>query len=382
MKRHAQAVYPASSMAIHCSITRSMLFQDTIEDYSSELAFLFPKRPKLVLRSDSLESESWKPIGKCMILDDAHIVKNRNTCTFAAVTALRGQFEGCLSLTGTPLDNIWEDGYALLSLLKGHPIADFNIFPSSFKELGKNAPRHPTGRHMIRSAQMIDAASLLNPISTIQDRLPPRTGSRKSRGKASRGKKDDGTGWLHLIEAQQHAYHPMLVQLKLAHRGLMEFMRQEDVDDAIPDDMDDQALEQVAEWCRQLEQGDNSLSSRVEAILDTRVVPGHRGNCAQEGIPSGLQRTTGRLDTVQRYLTIKKVAQVTPLHTLLASRGISGRGLNMQFANVVIRRGRKRGKSKQLNEFTDQDSRSLPLFVNGEPRTVLWKRQRTMMVKF
>ncbi|KAF5619234.1 global transactivator [Fusarium tjaetaba] len=67
-------------------------------------------------------------------------------------------------------------------------------------------------------------------------------------------------------QAQQHAYHPMLVQLKLTHRGLMEFMRQEDVDDAIPDD---QALEQVAEWCRQLEQGDNSLSSRVEAILDT-----------------------------------------------------------------------------------------------------------------
>ncbi|KAF5537458.1 hypothetical protein FNAPI_11416 [Fusarium napiforme] len=61
-------------------------------------------------------------------------------------------------------------------------------------------------------------------------------------------------------QAQQHAYHPMLVQLKLAHRGLMEFVRQEDVEDAIPDDMDDQALEQVAEWCRQLEQGDNSLS--------------------------------------------------------------------------------------------------------------------------
>lgn len=56
-----------------------------------------------------------------MILDDAHTIKNRNTRTFAAVNALRGQFEGCLALTGTPLDNTWEDGYALPSLLEGHP---------------------------------------------------------------------------------------------------------------------------------------------------------------------------------------------------------------------------------------------------------------------
>lgn len=85
-----------------------------------------------------------------MIIDEAHIIKNRNTRTFAAAAALGGQFEGCLALTGTPLDNTWEDEYALLSLLKGHPIADFNIFLSTFKELGKNAPRYSTGRHMIR----------------------------------------------------------------------------------------------------------------------------------------------------------------------------------------------------------------------------------------
>ncbi|KAF5986100.1 global transactivator [Fusarium coicis] len=178
-------------------VNRVARFQDAIKDYNAELAVLFPKRPKLVLRSGRLESEPWKPIGKCMIFDESHIIKNRNTRTFAVVTALR------------------------------HLIADFNIFLSTFKELGKNAPRHPTGRNMIRSQ------------------------GRKSRGKASRGKKDHGSGWLHLIEAQQYAYHPMLVQLKLAYRGLME------------------SLEQVAEWCRQLEQGDNSLSRRVETIFDT-----------------------------------------------------------------------------------------------------------------
>ncbi|KAI3582252.1 P-loop containing nucleoside triphosphate hydrolase protein [Fusarium oxysporum f. sp. albedinis] len=93
-----------------------------------------PRETELFLRSGSLGSEPWKPIGKCMILDEAHVIKNRNTRTFAAVTALREQFEGCLTLTGTPLDDTWEDGYALLSLLKGHPITSFKIFQKIFKE--------------------------------------------------------------------------------------------------------------------------------------------------------------------------------------------------------------------------------------------------------
>ncbi|KAF5645437.1 hypothetical protein F52700_2000 [Fusarium sp. NRRL 52700] len=153
------------------------------------------------------------------------------------------------------------------------------------------APRYPAGKCMTLHDQMLDATSFLNLISTAQDGLLRRTDSvrlfaldpedransnssfakfkrlmlmmkknEKSQGRKSRGKKDDGAGWLHLIEAQQHDYHPMLGQLKLAHRCLMEPIRQEDVDDAIPDDMDGQALEQVAEWCLQLEPGDKYLS--------------------------------------------------------------------------------------------------------------------------
>lgn len=95
--------------------------QDAIKDYNAELAVLFTEKPSLVLSPGNLGSEPWKPIGKCMILDDAHTIKNRNTRTFAAVNALRGQFEGCLTLTGTPLDNTWEGGYALPRLLEGHP---------------------------------------------------------------------------------------------------------------------------------------------------------------------------------------------------------------------------------------------------------------------
>ncbi|CVK93817.1 uncharacterized protein FMAN_03165 [Fusarium mangiferae] len=135
-----------------------------------------------------------------------------------------------------------------------------------------------------------------------------------------------------------------MLQLKLAHRGLIESMRQEDVDDAIPDEMDDQALEPVAEWRRQLEQGDNSLSRRVEAILDTMqqhldLGPHESFIIVDESVwfldivVIALKKTyhsvthdtyKGRLDTVQRHLTIKKVAQSMPPHSILASRGTGG----------------------------------------------------------
>ncbi|EXM23009.1 hypothetical protein FOTG_09357 [Fusarium oxysporum f. sp. vasinfectum 25433] len=61
----------------------------------------------------------------------------------------------------------------------------------------------------------------------------------------------------------------MLVQLKVAHKGLTEYMRQEDTDDAPPSDTDAQALAQVSERCQLLEQGRNSLSRRVKVVLDT-----------------------------------------------------------------------------------------------------------------
>jgi hypothetical protein len=163
-----------------------------------------------------------------------------------------------------------------------------------------------SGGKSLRYIQVLDAASYMKPISTIQDCLPPRTDivrhfaldsddrkkpnhafmefkqlilprrmnnksqSKKSRGKAPRHmKKDDAAGWAHLIEAQQYTYHPMLIELKLAHKGLMESVRHEDTDGALPDDANGQALAQVAEWCELLEQGRNSHSRRVKMVLGT-----------------------------------------------------------------------------------------------------------------
>ncbi|KAG5746192.1 hypothetical protein H9Q69_004018 [Fusarium xylarioides] len=312
---------------------------DAIKYYNSYLTVLFPKRPKLVLRSVSLESGPWKPIGKCMILDEAHIIKNRNTRTFAAVTALRGHFEGCPDLTGTPLDNTWEHGYALPRRLEGYPITDFNILLQASKKLDWHVrvfaldPKY-------RSNSNSSFAELKWLMMMMMK--SKKSQGLKSRGKAPQSKKADGA-----------------VQLKLAQGGLVESMRRGDVDDAIPDDLDAQALEQIAEWCQQLEQGDNSLSRRVQAILDTMrqhldrrpddsLIIVDESVWFPDMMAIALKKTyhsvahdtyNGRLDTVQRHLTIKKISQATPPHTLLAGRGTGGQGLNMQFSKVVIRCG-------------------------------------------
>jgi hypothetical protein len=80
-------------------VNRVARFQDAVEDYKAGLTAVFPKRPKLVFLSGSLESDPCKPMGKCMILDEAHVIRNRNTRTFAAVTSLHEQFEDCMALT-------------------------------------------------------------------------------------------------------------------------------------------------------------------------------------------------------------------------------------------------------------------------------------------
>jgi hypothetical protein len=141
--------------------------------------------------------------------------------------------------------------------------------------------------YMIRHIQILDAASFLKPISNITFRpgltLCDTSFSTRTTGKRPitlswitsnsscrggearnhearrrvarplrRNKKDDAAGCAHLIEAQQYAYHPMLVHLKVAHKGLTEYMRQEDIDDAPPSDTNAQALAQVPEWCQLL----------------------------------------------------------------------------------------------------------------------------------
>ncbi|KAF5532641.1 global transactivator [Fusarium mexicanum] len=241
-----------------------------------------------------LESKPWKPVGKYTILYEAPTIKNRNTRTFVAVTALRGQSEGCLTLTGTPLDNTWEDGNALPKTIHrtwgNGPL-------TSHRET--HDPIHPDARR----SQLLQSDFHTSRSPSAQD------------------------------------WHCATLRSRLGRQS-----KKGDIGDAISEDADAQALAHAAEWCQHLEQGDNSLSRRVQAILN--IVRQHLdfrpdGSfiIVDESVwfldivaialektyhPVGHDTYNGRLDTVQRHSTINKIAQVTPLHTLLTSRGTGG----------------------------------------------------------
>ncbi|KAF4337505.1 CHD3-type chromatin-remodeling factor PICKLE [Fusarium beomiforme] len=102
--------------------TRVHKFIVGIDAYKKGTAAQPPKRPMLVLLSGILDQEPRKPMGEWLILDEAHTIKNRESRTYHSISTLRCNFDGCLMITGTPLDNKWDDGYALLSMLNGHPI--------------------------------------------------------------------------------------------------------------------------------------------------------------------------------------------------------------------------------------------------------------------
>ena len=57
-----------------------------------------------------------------VVLDEAHIIRNRNTKTHKAVLNLRAKNRWCL--TGTPLQNKAEDLHSLFKFLKCSPIND------------------------------------------------------------------------------------------------------------------------------------------------------------------------------------------------------------------------------------------------------------------
>ncbi|KAG7415505.1 Protein PHOTOPERIOD-INDEPENDENT EARLY FLOWERING 1 [Fusarium oxysporum f. sp. rapae] len=166
---------------------------------------------------------------KYMILDEAHVIKDRNTRTFAVVTAPREQLEGFLALTGTPLDNTCEDGYALLGLLKGHSITSFKIFQKILKGGWGETPQHPHGEdwhcETLRSrlGGQTKVQSRFHGIQAthLVEEEKQEITEQEGAWQGPSTQQDDAAGRAYLIEAQQYAYHPISVQLKLAHKDLV-----------------------------------------------------------------------------------------------------------------------------------------------------------------
>jgi hypothetical protein len=214
------------------------------------------------------------------LLDEAHTIKNPRTTVNAAVLELRAHLDICVMMTGTPLDNTWLDSFALLSLLKGRIITSEGIMRRAFTAPSSSTSRPskkesrpvPRGNYLLRIAQLLSAASLRRPASTIQCNLQPRQvkicsfllpkadldmsnakladfkmalrrskgkGKGKGNGKRKRRAKDqagtdtmDADAWAALIEAQQHAYHPKLVDIMQVERTMrIQVITGEDVSD-------------------------------------------------------------------------------------------------------------------------------------------------------
>lgn len=73
-----------------------------------------------------LNGVKWERI----ILDEAHIVRNRKSQSLQGVCNLRGKHRWCL--TGTPIQNKEEDLYALFKFLKCRPLDEYPVSTKTY----------------------------------------------------------------------------------------------------------------------------------------------------------------------------------------------------------------------------------------------------------
>nr|RBQ98575.1 hypothetical protein FVER53263_20036 [Fusarium verticillioides] len=360
---------------VAAEVTRVHKFIRGIEAYNQGKATQPPKRPMLVLLSGIFEQEPRRPIGEWLILDEAHAIKNRESRTYHSISALRANFDGCLMMTGTPLDNKWSDAYALISLLRGHPITSFLLFQAAFIKSLTSGPDFPEGFHRERYIQMLDACSLRRPHVTVQQEFPDierkrivtfpldPDDRRRSNEAYHMFKKATRTGsklagWKYLIQAQQFAYHPMLVELKFEREALSRAMCRNEALENFENE-DPAVTDQLVKWKEQLEKDENWLSRRVRVITDVvdqhkDRYPDHAFLIVDESIyfldivavalknrfQSELQlEYNGRLGPIDRHDVIRRAFEAKPPHVMLATRATGGQGLNLQCFNVVIQCG-------------------------------------------
>ncbi|OAL43119.1 hypothetical protein IQ07DRAFT_593302 [Pyrenochaeta sp. DS3sAY3a] len=89
---------------------------------------------KKTMMSDSLCSFKWKRI----ILDEAHIIRNHNTATARAISALRATSRWAMS--GTPIQNNLTDFLGLFKFLHFEPYDDPRVFDEDISALWRSRP--------------------------------------------------------------------------------------------------------------------------------------------------------------------------------------------------------------------------------------------------
>lgn len=317
------------------------------------------------------------------------MIKNPEGRGYAGVQFLRDSFVSCVMLSGTPLDNTWFDSFALLSLLRGHPVTSPLRMRLAFTPHAESGNRSvPKAHYLTRITEMLDSVTLRRPASMIAHLLQPVTRKllviklgeeditnsnaafedwKNSLSSAKDGKKKKigfrpskdqaSTNWASLVKAQQYANHPKLVEIMSYEREALVASIESDVNlDAV---LDEEAEQVLANWRNSLREDENYRSTRIDAVID--IIDQHRDrrphdaflivdesvffldileiaiSCMDPPIPC--RRYDGRQGPAERHLTLESFRSQTDCRILLASRGTGGQGLNVQCANVLIRCG-------------------------------------------
>ncbi|KAL2016391.1 hypothetical protein VTK56DRAFT_3813 [Thermocarpiscus australiensis] len=365
-----------------------------MEQYTTGQTQRPPKRPMASLLSGVIEqmTEDRHRLGEYLILDEAHAIKNTASRTYAAIEMLRSFFNTCIMMTGTPLENTWTDGFALLSLLSGHPITSLARMRLAFTKDSSLRASHnqvPKGAFLTRLIQMMDAVTLRRPLATIEHSLPTRTKevvefslpgkdlkdsndafrafeamraarNRKPGTKVPRSEVKDhiAATWSKLTLASQYAYHPMLPEIM--HIEKKAFLAGMESDEAVDNvGSDKKTQEKLVQWRQRLAEGQSWRSARVDVIIDVvnrsrDVRPDDAVLIVDESVyfldileiafrntydPVPVFRYDGRQDPVERERVMRDFRAASGCRIMLASRGAGGQGLSIECANVLIRCG-------------------------------------------
>jgi len=338
-------------------------------------------RPNLILFDESAQLNI-----PCLILDEAHNIRNPTSYSWHAAMTLRKRATFALLLTGTMFPNRYTDVYAVLRMVRGHPFTDEKVFKSHFtakdshgKEQPPDAGQIAALTHIIKWCTLARPAAVI-PLPSLDRRLvtfrlddelaaevqeafknyeiavakhnAKKKKSKKRARQGPGGKKKVIPGFSILNEALQSTHHPTLAgiakQMDDARKGNAASLESEDTIPRSAQDVYNMWLDGL--------RGGGWHSPRVDKILteygrfvdirpDGNVLIFSESVFFQDILEIALQesdfkveclRFNGRQTIAQREEVLEEFARANGTRPLLISMGAGAEGLNLAFANMVI----------------------------------------------
>ncbi|KAI5458920.1 SNF2 family N-terminal domain-containing protein [Mariannaea sp. PMI_226] len=146
-------------------VTELMCYDIVLTTYDTLIADE-TRRSESSAKDETLRSREWSRI----VLDEAHVIRNKSSKRFRAARALKGRCRWCL--TGTPIYNRVEDFGSLLAFLGASPFDETSTFASYISTPLRNNTDH--GFRNLR--KLVQAVSLRRTKSSVLEQLylPPR----------------------------------------------------------------------------------------------------------------------------------------------------------------------------------------------------------------